>query len=231
MLLVKTYLGKSRIHGLGVFAGQSIRKDAKIWRFVYGFDRFYTRKRLAKLPNAARDYIKLHGYQWKNEILLSMDYDTFMNHSENPNTYFRNGYVLARSNIRKGEEITNDYRAFEASFCAAFLKKPKRPARQARAPITGLLLSAAFLACEFNAGSVPARAETRLGAPHFPHLASIRVAPCLIATFFRSIASLIRRSVSARISCFDMSPLSGPNSFVRFQFLALFSSFSRRRDR
>jgi hypothetical protein len=126
MLLVKTYLDKSKIHGLGVFAGQFIRKDAKIWRFVFGFDRYYTRKRLAKLPKAARDYIKLHGYQWKNEILLSMDYDTFMNHSETPNTYYRNGYVLARNAIRKGTELTNDYRAFEASFCAAFLKEPPR---------------------------------------------------------------------------------------------------------
>jgi SET domain-containing protein len=126
MLLVKTYLDKSKVHGLGVFAGQSIRKGTKIWRFVYGFDRFYTRKRLAKLPKPARDYINLHGYQWGKEILLSMDYDTFMNHSENPNTDFRNGFVIARNNIRKGEEITNDYRAFEAAFCAAFLKKEKK---------------------------------------------------------------------------------------------------------
>lgn len=126
MLLVKTYVGKSKVHGLGVFAGQFIRKGAKIWRFVYGFDRFYTRKRLAKLPKPAREYINLHGYQWGNEILLSMDYDTFMNHSENPNTDFHNGFVIARSNIRKGEEITNDYRAFEAAFCAAFLKKKKK---------------------------------------------------------------------------------------------------------
>ncbi len=126
MLLVKTYLAKSKVHGLGVFAGQSIRKGAKIWRFVYGFDRFYTRKRLAKLPKPARDYINLHGYQWKTEILLSMDYDTFMNHSETPNTDFHNGFVIARNNIRKGEEITNDYRAFEAAFCAAFLKKKSR---------------------------------------------------------------------------------------------------------
>jgi len=132
MLLVKTYLDKSKVHGLGVFAGQSIRKGAKIWRFVYGFDRFYTRKRLAKLPKQARDYINLHGYQWKNEILLSMDYDTFMNHSENPNTDFHNGFVIARNNIRKGEEITNDYRAFEAAFCAAFLKKPARTKRKRR---------------------------------------------------------------------------------------------------
>jgi SET domain-containing protein len=129
MLLVKTYLAKSKVHGLGVFAGQSIRKGAKIWRFVYGFDRFYTRKRLAKLPKPARDYINLHGYQWKNEILLSMDYDTFMNHSETPNTDFHNGFVIARNNIRKGEEITNDYRAFEAAFCAAFLKKKSRRKR------------------------------------------------------------------------------------------------------
>jgi SET domain-containing protein len=132
MLLVKTYLDKSKVHGLGVFAGQFIRKGAKIWRFVYGFDRFYTRKRLAKLPKQARDYINLHGYQWKNEILLSMDYDTFMNHSEYPNTDFHNGYVIARSSIRKGEEITNDYRAFEAAFCAAFLKKKSRRPRKRR---------------------------------------------------------------------------------------------------
>ena len=132
MLLVKTYLGKSRIHGFGVFAGEFIRKDAKMWRFVFGFDRYYNAKTFAKLPKPAKDYVRLHGYQWGKEILLSMDYDTFMNHSENPNTYFKNGYVLARRNIRKGEEITNDYRAFEAAFCAAFLKKPKRAARKRR---------------------------------------------------------------------------------------------------
>jgi SET domain-containing protein len=123
MLLIKTYLDKSSIHGIGVFAGERIRKDQKIWRFAPGFDRFFTRKRLAKLPKEAREFIKLHGYQWKNEILLSMDYDTFMNHSESPNTYYKNGFVLARVSIRKGEEITNDYRSFEAAFCAAFLKK------------------------------------------------------------------------------------------------------------
>ena len=132
MLLVKTYLDKSNIHGIGVFAGEFIRKDSKIWRFVIGFDRFYSRKQLAKLPKPARDHINLHGYQWKKEILLSMDYDTFMNHSENPNTHFHNGYVIARSNIRKGEEITNDYRAFEAAFCAAFLKKKPRTSRKRR---------------------------------------------------------------------------------------------------
>ena len=132
MLLVKTYLDKSPIHGIGVFAGESIRKNTKIWRFVIGFDRYYSRKQLAKLPKPAREHIKLHAYQWGKEILLSMDYDTFMNHSKNPNTYFHNGYVIARCDIRKGMEITNDYRAFEAKFCAAFLKKKRNRGRNKR---------------------------------------------------------------------------------------------------
>jgi uncharacterized protein len=126
MLLVKTYLDKSRIHGLGVFAGEFIRKGTRIWRFVVGFDRFYSRKQFARLPKPAREYVELHGYQWGHEILLSMDYDTFMNHSEKPNTAFKNGYVIASCDIHKGAEITNDYRAFEAAFCAAFLKQKKR---------------------------------------------------------------------------------------------------------
>jgi hypothetical protein len=124
MLLVQTYIDKSRIHGLGVFAGEFIPKGTKIWRFVTGFDRFYSRKQIAKLPKPAREFIKLHGYQWKNEILLSMDHDSFINHSDDPNTSYHNGYVIARRDIRKGAEITNDYRAFASSYCAAFLKKP-----------------------------------------------------------------------------------------------------------
>jgi hypothetical protein len=55
----------------------------------------------------------------------------------------------------------------------------------------------------------PGEADTRFFAPHFPHVASIRVSPCLTVTAFRSIASLTRRSASSRIACFDISrPIS-----------------------
>jgi len=132
MLLVKTYLDKSPIHGLGVFAGEFIRKGTRIWRFVEGFDRFYSPKQFAKLPKSARDFIAQHGYRVDGEILLTADNDHHMNHSDAPNTYLRNGYAVARRNIRKGEEITNDYREFDAVLCAAFLRKKqrRRPARR-----------------------------------------------------------------------------------------------------
>lgn len=123
MLLVKTYLAKSTIHGVGVFAGQLIRKGTKIWRFVDGFDRAYSAKQFARLPKPARDYVKQHAYRIDGEILLTMDNDHHMNHSTDANTFLRNGYAIARRTIRKGEEITNDYREFDAAFCAAFLEK------------------------------------------------------------------------------------------------------------
>ena len=132
MLLIKTYLDKSPIHGLGVFAAELIPKETKIWRFVEGFDRFYSPKEFARLPKPARDFIKSYGYKVDGEILFTVDNDHYINHSETPNTYLKNGYTIARRNIRKGEEITNDYREFDATLCAGFLKSPVIPARGRR---------------------------------------------------------------------------------------------------
>lgn len=123
MLLVKTYLDRSPIHGIGVFAAEPIRKDTKIWRFVEGFDRCYTLKQFARLPKAARDFMKNYAYRVDGEVLFTVDHDHHMNHSDKPNTYLKAGYTIARRNIRKGEEITNDYREFDAALCASFLKK------------------------------------------------------------------------------------------------------------
>ena len=84
MLLVKTYLDKSRIHGFGVFADEFIRTETRVWRFVFGFDRFYNAKTFAKLPKPAKDYIKRYGYRWGREILFSADHDFYMNHQKIP---------------------------------------------------------------------------------------------------------------------------------------------------
>src|SRR5262249_33262823 len=45
----------------------------------------------------------------------------------------------------------------------------------------------------------------RFSAPHFRHLLSIRVSPCLTVRVLRSNASFTKRSDSSRISCFDIS--------------------------
>jgi SET domain-containing protein len=131
MLLVRTYLYKSTINGLGVFAGEFIRKGTKVWRFVAGFDRSWSPRDFAKLPKQAQNYVLRYGYRVDGEVLLTCDHDHHMNHSTNSNTYWRNGHIVARRNIAKGDEITNDYRMLDAAFCAAFLKT-KAPIRRPR---------------------------------------------------------------------------------------------------
>lgn len=126
MLLVKTYIDRSPIHGLGVFAAERIPKGTKIWRFVEGFDRCYTPKQFAKLPKAARDFLKDYAYRVDGEILFTVDNDHHMNHADKPNTVLRSGYAIAANTIAKGVEITNDYREFDPALCAAFLKEPAK---------------------------------------------------------------------------------------------------------
>src|SRR5438067_7164924 len=59
----------------------------------------------------------------------------------------------------------------------------------------------------YGTRTCPGAAETRFGAPHFPHFVSMRVCPCLMVTVFRFNASFTNRSVSSRIACFDISRL------------------------
>jgi len=126
MLLVRTYLDTSPIHGLGVFADEFIRKGTKVWRFVDGFDRAYSPKEFSRLPKAAKSYIQVHGYRVDGEILLTVDHDHHMNHSERANTHWSNGHIVASRDIPKGAEITNNYRLFDKALCASFLKKKRR---------------------------------------------------------------------------------------------------------
>src|SRR5471030_3253178 len=59
----------------------------------------------------------------------------------------------------------------------------------------------------YSTRACPLGALMRLSAPHFPQWVSIRVSPRFTVTDFRSSASLMRRSVSSRIACFDIRVL------------------------
>jgi hypothetical protein len=50
----------------------------------------------------------------------------------------------------------------------------------------------------------PLSVKMRLGAPHLPQTASIRVLPCFTTSGLRAMASRINRSASSRIVCFDI---------------------------
>jgi uncharacterized protein len=122
MLMVKTLLGPSAIAGIGLFAAEDIPKGTVTWRFMEHFDRLLTEEDIESLPEVARaallDHVYLHSPTGK--FVLCADNARFMNHADEPNTEGVHeagaieGYDVATRDIRAGEEITCDYRTFDA---------------------------------------------------------------------------------------------------------------------
>ena len=116
MLRVKTYLDKSPIHGIGVFADEFIPKDTLVWE-MSSLDMMINKEYFKTLPETAQEFIFIHG-DWDKQlqmITMSFDNDKFMNHSFAPNIRFDNQKTFADRDIQKGEEMTINYYEFDES--------------------------------------------------------------------------------------------------------------------
>lgn len=114
MLLVKTYLGASSVHGIGLFAGENIVKGTVIWRFDERVDRRFTQAERDALPEPARSFLRTYSYP--EEVgspiyLLDGDHARFFNHSDHPNTDCVVDTIATRD-IVVGEELLCDYNQF-----------------------------------------------------------------------------------------------------------------------
>jgi hypothetical protein len=113
MFIIETYIAPSEVHGNGVFAGEDVREGQPIWRFSPGIDLVIPFERIAALPRAFQIYMETYGYispQVAGGMILSCDHAKFMNHSSEANTVIAGETTLASRAIKKGEEITCDYR-------------------------------------------------------------------------------------------------------------------------
>ncbi len=121
MLQVNTKIGPSKIHGIGLFAGEYIPKGKMIWKFDNGIDQQFTEEEIMSLPLIAQKY--LAKYAWKGLktgiYCLSTDNAKHFNHSKNSNTKLEyiegepEGIVYASKDIEVGEEMTENYDDFE----------------------------------------------------------------------------------------------------------------------
>ena len=113
MLLVPTRLGRSAVHGLGVFAAAPIAAGEAVWRFAPGIDQVIPLPLAETQPEAFKAYLATYAYlspEFPDAYVLSCDHAKFLNHSEDPNTDIRGPTTFARRPIAAGEEITCDYR-------------------------------------------------------------------------------------------------------------------------
>lgn len=116
MLQVRTILGISGIHGIGLFAVHNIPRGELVWKFDEGFDIKISRPAaLPALPQFSRDFINHHGYinpEDEAVIVLCADNARFLNFSNTPNLAmarvidFGEKRLIAAREILQGEEIT-----------------------------------------------------------------------------------------------------------------------------
>ncbi len=121
MLVVPTALRPSAIHGLGVFATQAIDAGAVVSRYMPPFDVTFPVDLLRALTPAERAYLKNFTYlsRFTGVYVLTGDHDRYMNHSDSPNVGMNpNGNTenIALRPIAAGEELTCDYRTFDAEW-------------------------------------------------------------------------------------------------------------------
>lgn len=120
MLLVKTKIGPSKIHGIGLFASQFIPKGTVVWQFEEGFDIKFSIAKLMILPPPAKEIVLNFAYLNKDgDYVLCSDDARFFNHSNQANVTSPeddNEPNLAARDIQPGEELTQDYKSFDADF-------------------------------------------------------------------------------------------------------------------
>jgi SET domain-containing protein len=116
MLTIKNYLAEAGKKGVGVFAGEDIKKGQTIWVFDSNFSKSYHDSDVQKMPAHQQEFIKRYAYTdhanpsvW----ILDLDNGRFMNHDDNPNSDYDLKTGWATKDIKKGEEITCDYRVFD----------------------------------------------------------------------------------------------------------------------
>jgi SET domain-containing protein len=112
MLLVKTYLDASSIHGVGVFAGEFIAKDTLVWKFDPLIDIILTPEQLAEFPESAKEFIISHAVPYPfgaDNYCLTLDNAQYMNHSLAHNLQPNDMGDRALVDIPKGTELTVNY--------------------------------------------------------------------------------------------------------------------------
>ncbi len=121
-MLIRVRVAPSRIHGLGLFTVEAGPAGTPVWRFQPGFDQAFSPAAFAALPAPAPAHLRWFGFVRVEDggWVLSGDHACFMNHSTAPNTGVAGAGVgevmtMALRDLAAGEELTCDYRAFDAA--------------------------------------------------------------------------------------------------------------------
>jgi hypothetical protein len=134
-------IGRSRIHGVGVLAIRDIPRGTRLFRGEDERVVWVRRGAICRLPTELQRLYTDFGMAWGRRIgvprtLNMLSVGWYLNHSERPNVEAgEDGRFHALRRIRKGEELTADYRTFsedDLTFRSMSERRRRRPARSGR---------------------------------------------------------------------------------------------------
>jgi hypothetical protein len=119
MFFIRTHVGPSLIHGIGVFASEHVAAGEVVWRFDQTFDRTFSQAQFDEASSSMQAFLEMYAYRaidLSGDWVLSGDHARFLNHSDRPNTIETPFESKAAVTIAAGDEITCDYGAFCAGW-------------------------------------------------------------------------------------------------------------------
>lgn len=128
-------IGPSRVHGVGVLAIRDIPAGALVFSGESERIAWVSRAAVRRLPAAVRSLYEDFGMVWGDQLavppsLNMLSVGWYVNHADRPNVEAGDdGRFRTLRRIRKGEELTADYRTF-VDEALPFQPKRSTPARK-----------------------------------------------------------------------------------------------------
>ena len=120
MILIDYEVKGSIIHGVGMFTKQNIKKGELIAKASPILDVDITIEAFNKLEHKEKSEILYWGFYDAPRNVYHCDFDStkFINHDKDGNVTqdenYRDMYLIAKRDIKKGEELTQNYLEFES---------------------------------------------------------------------------------------------------------------------
>ncbi len=119
MIHIKYKLDKSGFHGIGLFADQDVLKGELVYSASPLLDVNISQEKFDMLTYLEKEEVKYWGFWVETDKVWHVDFDNskFINHSNESNltqdSSHQDAWLIAKRNIKKGEELTQNYLEFE----------------------------------------------------------------------------------------------------------------------
>jgi SET domain-containing protein len=119
VLHTKYKIDKSKLHGVGLFTEENLKKGQVVYTASPLLDVDITQEQFDSLDEKEKKEIKYWGFWDEPNNVWHVDFDNskFINHSFNPtltqDPNHKDAYLVTTRDVKKGEELTQNYLEFE----------------------------------------------------------------------------------------------------------------------